>query len=574
MNEELITVFFNSVNLNKNKYELLLNYAKLNRYLRNELSDYFWNIHRYDMYFNRITKNHFINISSKIDGIISILKGNIGSQNFQQSAIQVYSNYLTIFSNRKFYYREGKIFNKSNFVKTVEFLIRNYEFDNSKYNLNKVLNLINSNLKIQLKSRNIYDIYKQFIKNNLIIRDKISLEIDKLNYQRNNIINSMMLIEKFGNRFLNLIKNMQIKFLNKTPKINYKSLTFHGVNLLGNRQMMIEENDNLKIANAVIKLKLPNINYKDFDLKSKDKQINILTRYKESYHGKLKDFNYSFTGSNQSQLCYTLYFYENKRKIKLILTKSAKVSRKEILSSIEHTLDNNVTEGIDVNSKRNIFSLSDGKFITFDKQLLRRAYRLMKDLQLIQFNSKKNNNPLVHSNKIRRRENKLRRQSEEHIIRKTLELKKYLEFKGIKHVVIEDLDLRIKSFAKDKITGLKYSSIANVLHLTDAKNIIRRLLEKAGIMVSLVNPRYTSQTCSRCGYIDRGNRPNQEHFHCKHCGYEEDADINSAINIKNRILIPILREKLEFYNESDKCYKGRNYIYKNIYQGIYNLAYK
>ena len=335
MNEELITVFFNSVNLNKNKYELLLNYAKLNRYLRNELSDYFWNIHRYDMYFNRITKNHFINISSKIDGIISILKGNIGSQNFQQSAIQVYSNYLTIFSNRKFYYREGKIFNKSNFVKTVEFLIRNYEFDNSKYNLNKVLNLINSNLKIQLKSRNIYDIYKQFIKNNLIIRDKISLEIDKLNYQRNNIINSMMLIEKFGNRFLNLIKNMQIKFLNKTPKINYKSLTFHGVNLLGNRQMMIEENDNLKIANAVIKLKLPNINYKDFDLKSKDKQINILTRYKESYHGKLKDFNYSFTGSNQSQLCYTLYFYENKRKIKLILTKSAKVSRKEILSSIE-----------------------------------------------------------------------------------------------------------------------------------------------------------------------------------------------------------------------------------------------
>lgn len=574
MNEELITVFFNSVNLNKNKYELLLNYAKLNRYLRNELSNYFWNIHRYDMYFNRITKNNFITISSKIEGIISILKENIGSQNFQQSAIQVYSNYLTIFSNRKFYYREGKIFNKSNFVKTVEFLIRNYEFDNSKYNLNKVLNLINSNLKIQLKSRNIYDIYKQFIKNNLIIKDKISLEIDKLNYQRNNIINSMMLIEKFGNRFLNLIKNMQIKFLNKIPKINYKSLTFHGVNLLGNRQMMIEENDNLKIANAVIRLKLPNISYKDFDLKSKDKQINILTRYKKSYHGKLKDFNYSFTGSNQSQLCYTLYFYENKRKIKLILTKSTKISRKEILANIEHTSDSNVTEGIDVNSKKNIFSLSDGKFITFDKRLLRRASRLMKDLQLIQFNSKKNNNPLVHSNKIRKRENKLKRQSEGHIIRKTLELKKYLEYKRIKHVVIEDLDLRIKSFAKDKITGLKYSSIANVLHLTDAKNIIRRLLEKAGIMVSLVNPRYTSQTCSRCGYIDRGNRPNQEHFHCKHCGYEEDADINSAINIKNRILIPILREKLEFYNESDKCYKGRNYIYKNIYQGIYNLAYK
>lgn len=574
MNEELISIFFDSVNLNKNKYELLVNYAKINRYLRNELSIYFWNNCKYNMYFNRITKNNFITLSSKLEGIFPILKESLGSQNFQQSAIQVYSNYLTYFSTKKFYYREGKIFNKSDFIKSVEFLVRNYEFNNPNFSLEKELKLISSKLKSQLELKGIYNDYKQSIKNNISITDKIFPEIDRLNYQRNNIIKSLNLIDKFRDRFLNLVKDIQIRFLNKIPKINYKSLTFHGVNLLGNRQLMIEENNDLKIANAIIKLKLPNVNYKDFNSESRDKQINILTRYKESYHGNLEDFNYSFTGSNQSQLCYTLYFYENKRKIKLVLTKPAKITRKEILSNIEHTLDSNVIEGIDVNSKRNIFSLSDGKYITFDKSLLRRASRLIKDLDLIQSNSKKNNNPLIHSNRIRRRENKLKRQSEGHIIRKTLELKKYLESKRIKHVVIEDLDLRIKSFAKDKITGLKYSSIANVLHLTDAKNIIRKLLEKVGIMVSLVNPRYTSQTCSNCGYIDRGNRPNQEHFHCLQCGHEDDADVNSAINIKNRILISDLREKLEFYSESDKCYESKNYTYKNIYQGIYNLAYK
>lgn len=54
-----------------------------------------------------------------------------------------------------------------------------------------------------------------------------------------------------------------------------------------------------------------------------------------------------------------------------------------------------------------------------------------------------------------------------------------------------------------------------------------------GCDVQYVDARYTSQKCSRCGYIYRGNRKTQEHFKCVKCGYENNADLNAALNIAN-----------------------------------------
>ncbi len=45
------------------------------------------------------------------------------------------------------------------------------------------------------------------------------------------------------------------------------------------------------------------------------------------------------------------------------------------------------------------------------------------------------------------------------------------------------------------------------------------------------NPQYTSQTCSRCGFIDAANRPIQAKFKCLACGHTDNADINAALNI-------------------------------------------
>ena len=55
--------------------------------------------------------------------------------------------------------------------------------------------------------------------------------------------------------------------------------------------------------------------------------------------------------------------------------------------------------------------------------------------------------------------------------------------------------------------------------------------EREGITVRYVEPAYTSQTCARCGHIDKENRQTQERFICTKCGFELNADHNAAINI-------------------------------------------
>jgi putative transposase len=43
-----------------------------------------------------------------------------------------------------------------------------------------------------------------------------------------------------------------------------------------------------------------------------------------------------------------------------------------------------------------------------------------------------------------------------------------------------------------------------------------------------VNPRHSSLTCARCGYVAVGNRVGQASFRCRGCGYRANADINAA----------------------------------------------
>ncbi|MGC9193220.1 MAG: RNA-guided endonuclease InsQ/TnpB family protein, partial [Thermoplasmata archaeon] len=53
----------------------------------------------------------------------------------------------------------------------------------------------------------------------------------------------------------------------------------------------------------------------------------------------------------------------------------------------------------------------------------------------------------------------------------------------------------------------------------------------AGKDVVYVNPKHTSQNCSRCGYTDKNNRHGSV-FKCKNCGYELNANLNASRNIE------------------------------------------
>ena len=63
------------------------------------------------------------------------------------------------------------------------------------------------------------------------------------------------------------------------------------------------------------------------------------------------------------------------------------------------------------------------------------------------------------------------------------------------------------------------------------KGFIEYKAEERGCTVVAVDPRHTSQACSRCRQSARNNRRSRGRFVCRKCGFELHADLNAARNI-------------------------------------------
>ncbi len=85
----------------------------------------------------------------------------------------------------------------------------------------------------------------------------------------------------------------------------------------------------------------------------------------------------------------------------------------------------------------------------------------------------------------------------------------------------------------------------------DLQTKVKYKAEEKGIKFILIDPRYTSKRCSKCGCIHNDNRDcktNQSKFKCVECGYEENADINASKNIAIRDIDEIIKNKLNQVN--------------------------
>ena len=105
-----------------------------------------------------------------------------------------------------------------------------------------------------------------------------------------------------------------------------------------------------------------------------------------------------------------------------------------------------------------------------------------------------------------------------------------LNLKNIKQINIENL----KNIGKGRRISRKLS------HWTyaDIFGKLESYCEEQGVLVNKVNPTYTSQRCSECGWTRKSNRKGKL-FKCGKCGFMLDADLNASRNIALEGLLAI-----------------------------------
>jgi IS605 OrfB family transposase len=103
------------------------------------------------------------------------------------------------------------------------------------------------------------------------------------------------------------------------------------------------------------------------------------------------------------------------------------------------------------------------------------------------------------------------------------------ELPGGTKVALERLtvkDMRFKSRQMNR--ALRASQLGY------ARDKLKFKLDERGIRYRSVQPAYSSQQCSHCGFTISMNRRSQAEFHCLWCGFEANADENAASNIAER----------------------------------------
>ena len=353
---------------------------------------------------------------------------------------------------------------------------------------------------------------------NVNIVDYINSQLPNCDKKKQEFYNNILrCIDKFGfDRLMNLAlqkrKSVITRYSEKS--IEFKSLTFRGRSRKGR---IIEYNKNY---NSVINsfISLSGLGRKSFD---------IPVRYSKEYHDQMKKY---LKKTNDYE--YTLTFNEKEHQVNIYLCKDGE-------RYIPQAGDNVV--GIDVNCKHNLFALSNESIYDYNRKLVNDFCKLSLEIDKL----KESKSYTIGKRKQWKLDTLKRKMihSEQHMI---ATMCKELHNQGINHIVMEDLDNGFgKCYVKDTDNeDINYNRKVKFLGISSLKQEVEHIARKYDIAVSTVHSSYTSKMCPICGCIEDENRPNQETFSCIECGYETNADFNAANNIKNRVLLTVLRDTL------------------------------
>ena len=347
------------------------------------------------------------------------------------------------------------------------------------------------------------------------INDNISKCDEKKREFYNNILRCC---DKFGfERLYNLALSKRkrvVKHYSEYP-IEFKSLTFSG---RCRKTRIIDYNSRFgSIINSFISLS--GVGRKSFD---------VPVTFNKGWHGNMKDYR-----KKNPDYEYTITFNEKEHQVNIHLCKDGERYIPQV---------NGNTIGIDVNCKHNLFSLSDETTYDYDRKLVNDFCKLSLEIDKLKVQDKEYKVGKRKQQKLDTLKSKMIK-SEQQLI---ANMCKTLHSKGVGHIVMEDLDNGFgKCYVKDKDNeNINYNRKVKFLGLSSLKQEVEHIARKYNIAVSTVQASYTSKMCPMCGCIEDENRPNQETFECVECGHKDNADFNAAKNIKNRVLVTVLRDLL------------------------------
>lgn len=98
--------------------------------------------------------------------------------------------------------------------------------------------------------------------------------------------------------------------------------------------------------------------------------------------------------------------------------------------------------------------------------------------------------------------------------------------------VLEDLT-GIRGATEKVALGQRYEVVSWAFY--DLRQKIEYKTKLNGSKVVAVDPKYTSQTCPKCGHVEKGNRNKKRHiFVCQNCGYHSNDDRIGAMNLHRK----------------------------------------
>lgn len=258
------------------------------------------------------------------------------------------------------------------------------------------------------------------------------------------------------------------------------------------------------------------------------KSLDIPVKYHKGYHGNMR--NYRKDNPNYE---YVITFDEKKHQVKVNLCKDGERYIPE---------PHGKTVGIDVNCKHNLFSLSNETTYDYDRKLVNDYCKLLRDIDSVKSKDKSYTVGKRKQRKLDVMKTKMIKFEQQLISN----MCKDLQSQGFGHIVMEDLDNGFgKCYVTDKDNeNINYNRKVKFLGLSSLKDKVEHIARKYDIAVSTVHSSYTSKMCPKCGCIDDGNRSTQEEFQCIECGHKDNADFNAAKNIRNRVLVTVLRDEL------------------------------